>query len=47
MDAFKAWLARPFDADMSAFQWFLFWGLLIIIAVAWKLILSSFEEIAG
>jgi hypothetical protein len=37
---FKNWLAKPFSADMDAFHWFLLFGLLIAISVAWSLILK-------
>jgi hypothetical protein len=37
--AFKAWLAKPFSPDMSAQQWFLFFGLLLVISFMWHLVL--------
>lgn len=36
---FKAWAKEPFSADMTAAEWFLFIGLLVIILGAWNLIL--------
>jgi hypothetical protein len=36
---FKTWLAGPFSANMDAFHWFLFFGLLIAISILWKLVL--------
>lgn len=39
-DSFKNYIRQPFSADMSAFGWFLFIGLLIIIAIGWNAILS-------
>ena len=36
---FKDWLAKPFSVDMDAFHWFLLWGLLIAISIAWAFIL--------
>jgi hypothetical protein len=42
MDSFKAWLAQPFAANMSAGQWFLFFGLLLVIAMLWHMILQGF-----
>lgn len=39
MQAFQSWLAQPFNAGMSAAQWFLFFGLLLIIAALWHMIL--------
>lgn len=42
---FKDWAARPFSADMSAAHWFLFLGLLIVLATLWGLILSTVREV--
>jgi len=39
--SFREWLAKPFDADMSALRWFLFFGLLILISVAWGVIVRK------
>jgi hypothetical protein len=36
---FTNWLGKPFSIDMDAFHWFLFWGLLIVIAIAWGFVL--------
>lgn len=41
---FMAWLKQPFSPTMSAFRWFLFFGLIIMISVAWKLVLIPIEE---
>lgn len=38
-DKFKAWAAQPFSTDMSATEWFLFIGLLIVITAMWNVIL--------
>lgn len=38
-DKFKTWAARPFSVDMSAAEWFAFFGLLIVIAALWNVIL--------
>jgi hypothetical protein len=45
-DDFKAWIASPFSADMSAGHWFLFIGLLLVIAMAWGMILRTVKEVA-
>jgi hypothetical protein len=37
---FKTWFAKPFSVDMSGFQWFLFFGLLIAISVLWSFVLK-------
>jgi hypothetical protein len=36
---FKAWAAHPFSVDMTAMEWFLFVGLLIVIVALWNIIL--------
>lgn len=43
MDAFKAWLAQPFEADMDAWHWFLFFGLIIAISIGWGLVLRTLQ----
>lgn len=43
---FKDWLASPFSADMTALHWFLFIGLLLVIAFAWGMILRTVKEVA-
>lgn len=45
MNAFLAWLKRPFSPDMSAGQWFLFFGLLIVIAAFWHMIIRAFTNV--
>lgn len=35
----KAWLAKPFDEDGSAVNWFLFIGLLLAICWLWSRII--------
>lgn len=46
VEAFKAWWAKPYDADMPVSGWFLFFGLIIVISVAWALVLREIKEIA-
>jgi hypothetical protein len=41
---FRDWLRQPFSADMSAVQWFLFWGLLIVIAYLWAVVLGHIKR---
>ncbi len=41
MDTFKTWLRQPFSADMDAFHWFLFFGLVIAISVLWGFALRT------
>ena len=38
---FKSFIARPFSADMSAVNWFLFIGLLVIASLGWRIILGN------
>ena len=40
----KGWWADPFNADMSATNWFLFIGFLIVAVVLWRLILGHILE---
>ena len=40
---FRSWLNAPFRAEMTALDWFLFVGLLIFIAAAWRIILSHID----
>lgn len=44
MEEFKKWWASPFQADMSAGEWFLFFGLVLIIFGAWGFV---FRHIRG
>lgn len=45
-ERFKAWLNEPYRVDMSALQWFYFFGLLIVIAALWSLILRQIRNVA-
>lgn len=45
MDRFKQWLNQPFDAEMDAFHWFLFFGLLIAISILWGFALRAVAEV--
>jgi len=38
---FKAWWAHPFSADMDAPHWFYFFGLILVIATLWGLVLRE------
>lgn len=38
-DDYKKWAAKPFSEDMSAGQWFLLIGFLIVCAVIWNILL--------
>lgn len=39
----KSWLAKPFNEDMSAVQWALFVGLILVILVMWRIVLHHIE----
>jgi len=42
---FKIWAAKPFSVDMTAGEWFLFVGLLLVIVVLWNIILFRITEL--
>lgn len=46
LDKFKAWWSKPYSDDMSVSGWFLFFGLLIVISVAWALVLRELKAVA-
>ena len=35
-DEFKSWVASPFSADMSALEWALFVGFLMVLMILWR-----------
>ena len=45
MDTFKAWMKQPFSADMDAFHWFLFFGLVIAISILWGFALRTVQVV--
>lgn len=44
-DQFKQWAKRPFSVDMTAGEWFLFIGLLIVIMALWNIILFRIADL--
>jgi hypothetical protein len=44
-DTFRRWLKHPFSIDMTAGEWFLFVGLLLVILVLWNIILYRITEL--
>ena len=42
---FKQWAAKPFSVDMTATEWFLFIGLLIVIVALWNIILFRITDL--
>lgn len=43
IQSFGGWLKQPFTSNMSAGGWFLFFGLILAISVAWTLILKDLK----
>jgi hypothetical protein len=43
---FKSFMGQPFKAEMSALDWFMFVGLLLVILILWTLVLNHLKEIA-
>lgn len=41
----QAFLAQPFSPSMSAYRWFLFFGLLLIISIFWHMIIRAFANV--
>lgn len=41
VESFRTWLRQPFSADMDAFHWLLFFGLLIAISILWGFALRT------
>ena len=42
---FSGWSRRPFSVDMTAGEWFLFIGLLIVIIGLWNIILYRITDL--
>ena len=42
-----AFLNEPFSADMSAFHWFLFLGLLIVLLWGWHQVFREIHAVSG
>lgn len=42
---FSTWATRPFSMDMTAGEWFLFIGLLIVIIALWNIILFRITDL--
>lgn len=40
LESLTAFLQRPFKAEMTALDWFLFIGLILAMMIAWRLILT-------
>lgn len=43
--AFEKWFSRPFNSEGSVWNWFLFVGLLLLIAFAWSKIIKGMEAL--
>jgi hypothetical protein len=44
LNSFKAWWDQPFNAQGSAWNWFLFFGLIILISFAWTRVLRLIAD---
>ncbi len=47
MDDFSEWAKSPFKADMSAFHWALFIGLLLVIMAGWGFVFRHIQAGEG
>lgn len=43
LDQFRQWLNQPFQGNMDALHWFLFFGLIIVSFILWHMILKIIE----
>lgn len=43
-EKFKTFLARPYAEDMDAWGWFAFFGLIVVISLAWGIILKHIAD---
>lgn len=41
---FQAWIKQPFNAEQSAWDWFLFLGFILIAALIWRVLLNHVLE---
>lgn len=39
----NSWIQKPFSEDMSAANWALFVGLILVLLLVWKIILRHIE----
>lgn len=42
-----SWLSRPFDPAMSAWRWFLFLGLLMVLLAIWAMVTGILKDAAS
>jgi hypothetical protein len=40
----RDFVEQPFKPDMSAFGWFKFYGLLLVIAVMWHMVIRAYTN---
>jgi len=40
----KRWAARPYKQDGNVLDWFLFFGLVILVTVAWSTIIKKIVD---
>jgi hypothetical protein len=41
----QSFLAQPFSPSMSAYRWFLFMGLLLVISVMWHMVIRALTNV--
>lgn len=46
MEYLSRWYKEPFRTDMSAADWALFVGFLIVLSILWKLVLFNLQELS-
>lgn len=44
---FKDWIREPYKGDMTALEWVLFIGLLIIAIIGWRFVLAHLRGVAS
>lgn len=44
MDYFREWLKTPFQQEMDTIHWFMFLGLLLVMAGLWHRVLKHLGE---
>lgn len=47
MGNFKSWWTKPFNAEGSVFDWFLFTGVILVIIYLWTRILREAGHVIG
>lgn len=45
LQSIEKWFAAPFNSQGSALNWFLFFGLLLLIAWVWSTIIRGYQAL--